>query len=457
MSKTYCPLPWIFQAVRNNGDIRVCCQANVSKSQGLLKKEDGTIYNASSDDLIEARNSPTLKKIRLDMLRGKHPEACVRCQKEESMNIRSRRQYEKQNWEHLHSFKKAKAETSKDGSIVPSKSPSVYYDLRFGNRCNLKCRMCGPTDSDLWYADYVKIWDVHSFSDSHGEVHLIQNKNGAYKTKNQDYDWVDSPTFWDGIKKNTSHIRHIHTVGGEPLLINKHYELLESIIKFGNPKKVTIEYNSNITVLPTKALKLWEAFKNVKIGMSIDSYGSLNDYIRYPSCFKKIEKNMEQLDRLPSQNLDLWIAVTVNVYNIFHLPEFIKWKLKKGFLNINALSSSQPIFTSHLLHTPQHLNIKILPTDYKLQIQNKFDYFLKTFKSWLEENNFSQKQSEILYRESQYILQGYVRYMNSEDWSDLIPKFWKYTYALDQIRKEKLQDVTPELYDSISQQINSNQ
>ena len=449
MSKTWCPLPWIFQAVRNNGDIRVCCQANPSKSKGLLKKNNGDTYNAASDNLEESRNSPTLKNIRLEMLKGEHPSACIRCQKEEASGILSRRMYENENWKKTFSIEKARQLTDKNGAINTAEIPLIYYDLRFGNRCNLKCRMCGPTDSDAWYSEYIKTWKTNMFQDSHGEVQLIKKSNGTYQTKNGDYDWIDSPGFWKQIKANAPNIKHIHTVGGEPLMIKKHYELLEAIINHGDPGNVTIEYNSNLTLLPAKALKLWKFFKSIKIGVSIDGYGSVNDYIRYPSRFKKIEKNLDQIDS-SFNNITVWIATTVNAYNIFYLTNLIQWKLKKHFLKVNPESSDKPLLTTHPLHNPDYLNVKMLPKNYKIQIKEKFDHFLTSFPDWLKEEGFSKKQSEKLHFTAQKMLNGYVNYMNSEDWSHLVPKFWKYTHALDQIRKEKLQDVMPELHHSIS-------
>ena len=457
MSKTWCPLPWIFQAVRNNGDIRVCCQANVSASKGLLKKENGETYNARSDNLKEARNSPTLKNIRMEMLKGKNPETCIRCQTEEESGIQSCRMYEIRNWKKVFDFKKALSQTKKDGSIDPLKTPLVYYDLRFGNRCNLKCRMCGSTDSDSWYSDYVKVWGVDFFQDSHGKVKLIKKSNGTYETENRDYDWVFSSKFWKQIKENAPAIRHIHTVGGEPLLIEKHYELLETIIKYGFPKEVIVEYNSNITWIPEKALKLWKYFKLVNIGASIDAHGALNDYIRYPSRFQKIEKNLEKLDKL-SGNINLWIATTVQAYNIFHLTDLIQWKLKKRFLKVNRGKHANPILTTHSLHKPHYLNVKILPKSYKIQVKEKFDRFLDSFPDWLKEQGFSDKQILGLYPATKKMLAGYVNYMNSEDWSYLIPKFWKYTQSLDSIRKQSIKTVMPELYQSLlnSEQIKKN-
>ena len=76
MSKTFCPIPWIFQAVRNNGDVSVCCQANVTKNQGVVRKPDGSSYNAGRDDMVEARNNDMMKAIRKNMLEGKWSDEC---------------------------------------------------------------------------------------------------------------------------------------------------------------------------------------------------------------------------------------------------------------------------------------------------------------------------------------------------------------------------------------------
>ena len=79
----YCPIPWMFQAVRNNGDVRICCQANVTKNQGVVRKEDGSSYNAGKDDMNEARNAKLMKVVRKNMLQGKWSTECGRCKKEE--------------------------------------------------------------------------------------------------------------------------------------------------------------------------------------------------------------------------------------------------------------------------------------------------------------------------------------------------------------------------------------
>lgn len=63
-----------------------------------MKKEDGTPYNAGRDDFNEARNAIILKDVRKTMMKGEwHPE-CERCRQEEVNGIRSRREYETEDW-----------------------------------------------------------------------------------------------------------------------------------------------------------------------------------------------------------------------------------------------------------------------------------------------------------------------------------------------------------------------
>ena len=146
MTATFCPVPWNFQAIQNNGVVRVCCQMNAaSTSRGTLRKSDGSVYNAAVDDLTEARNASLIKEVRKDMMEGKWHTECVRCMHEEQSGLSSRRKMELTNWPTVRAETVAE-HTAEDGTI-DTDFPVEYYDLRFGNLCNLACRMCGPTDS----------------------------------------------------------------------------------------------------------------------------------------------------------------------------------------------------------------------------------------------------------------------------------------------------------------------
>jgi len=424
----YCPLPWIFQAIRNNGDLRVCCQANQGPDRGLLRKPDNTIYNAAVDDLVEARNAQKMKDIRVAMINDKwHPD-CVRCQKEEESGIRSRFTYEEEAWNHHFPALRAKLMTEPDGTINPSEIPVVYYDLRFGNVCNLKCRSCGPTDSDAWYGDQVKLWGP-TYDDTAGLMNIIK-VDGKYTVENDIYKWYENKSFWKHMQNEIPNIQYVHMVGGEPLLIKQQFAFLRKCIEAGRSKDITIEHNSNITYLPKMALDLWKNFKEIRIGASIDGVGEVNNYIRYPSKWSTIVRNLKKLDSAEG-NFKVWIAFTVQVLNILSLPDFFQWKIDQQFKRINTTAAWKPIATLHPLHSPHFLNAKVLPLEAKIQVADKFS---------------AAKFDEEYEPYARKLLDQYCSFMFQEDYSYLLPKFWKYTNKLDVIRNQSLKESIPDLY-----------
>ena len=430
--KTFCPIPWIFQAVRSNGDIRVCCQANVTKNRGVVRKEDGTAYNAGIDDLSEARNARLMKDIRKNMLSSKWSEECGRCMKEEENGLTSRRQYERVQWKY--SIIDALKNTKPDGSIDVNKSPTRYYDLRFGNFCNLKCRMCGPSDSNAWFEDWIKLTGKTSFNDTSGEV-TIEEVNG--KLCAVDFDWPNSEMFWTQLERNIQYMEHVYFAGGEPMLIERHYEFLQKCIDSGYAENIMLEYNTNGTTLPPRVVNLWKKFKEVRLGVSVDGMGAVLEYQRYPVKWNKVLKNLNTIDKLPN-NIKAWIAFTVTAYNVEHMIDFMKWKIQEsGWTKINN-SAIKPFVTYHVAHNPPHLNIRVLPDRYKNRITQQFDNFIQ----WCEDENLDKKYIIA----AQGIKNGVCSYMNNESYYNTHWKeFIEYSFSLDKIRGEKLIDTVPAL------------
>ena len=421
----FCPLPWILQAIRNDGNIRVCSNSHSSISKGLIHRPDGAIYNAASDNLAEAFNGADLKSLRLSMLDNTPHPICSRCDREELSGVRSRRNVEKENWSEKFTLEDARSATGPDGSV--EKLP-IYLDMRFGNKCNLKCRSCGPTDSNFWYEDYTQLWG-QTFKDS------------------PTYRWYESPGFWDQMFLRLKNVEQIHTVGGEPLLIDQHFTLLEKCIEMGIAHKITIEYNSNITFIPEKAWRLWSHFKRINIGASIDGVGRINDYIRHPSKFVNIYNNLKRIDSSET-NVFCWIATTVQIYNAHHLPELMKWVVKNKFNKVQRFLG-MPILNCHPLHNPQFLSTKVLPLSVKKWISDLY----AECNVWMEENAHLYQDAEwaeATIKHVKEILAAYEEHMNAEDLSHLLPKFMTYTKELDSIRKETFEHSIPELWDQLS-------
>lgn len=432
MKNTFCPIPWNFQAIRANGDIRICCQANVTANQGVIRKPDGTAYNAGKDDLTESRNAELMKNVRVNMMNGVWSEECGRCKSEEENGLTSRRSYENEQWRY--NFDKVKNDTAPDGTIDPEKFPIVYYDLRFGNFCNLKCRMCGPTDSNAWYEDWMTLTGTNSFKDTSGQMEIVKTKKGLEVSA---FNWVENEAFWTQLESSIHNIQHVYFAGGEPMLIERHYEFLEKCIAADAAKNIVIEYNTNMSTLPSKVTTLWTKFKQVRVGASVDGKGAVVEYQRYPVKWDKIHRNLLTLDQLPP-NIIGWLAFTVTVYNVTHMIDFMKWKLtESGFKKINS-SARRPIITHHVAHHPKHLNIRVLPDEYKLEVTAKFQEFVE----WANATEFPKR----IKSEAEIIAKGVTNYMNSESYYD---KHWKefvdYTTKLDEIRGESFLNIVPEL------------
>tara|TARA_B100001287_G_scaffold275967_1_gene285223 strand:- start:1577 stop:2881 length:1305 start_codon:yes stop_codon:yes gene_type:complete len=426
MPNTFCPIPWNFQAVQNNGTVRVCCQMNMTLSRGTLFKEDGSPYNAGTDDLKKARNAKLIKNVRKDMLEGKWPNECMRCKQEEESGLRSRRIYENEAWNlNLH---QAKEFTDADGTIDDEKYPLVYYDLRFGNLCNLACRMCGPEDSHTWYKDWAKMYGTE-WEDTHGKVKLEKNKKGRWVT--DAYDWHYSTKFWNHIESNLKNIEHVYMAGGEPLMIERHYEFLQKCIDANVAKNIVIEYNTNLTNIPPKVLPLWEKFKNIRVGASIDGIGDVLEYQRYPAKWKAIEKNMKLLDSMPD-NISAWIACTITNINVYHITEFIEWIVNQNFKKIN--SGKTKILTHHVCHKPWYSSVRVLPKNIKNDILNHYEV-------WKQKNNF---KDEKISTRSHAILDSISKYMLAKDEENKLENFVTYTKELDILRNQNILNIVPQ-------------
>lgn len=453
MSKdTWCPLPWMSLNVRNNGDVRVCCNANTSLNQGLVAKENGDYYNLRTDDVQSFRNAQLMKDIRKDILSAKYHPSCIRCQREDESGMESRRIWEARIWNNDLDIAKAREITNSDGSIDLSKAPLRYADLRFGNLCNLKCRMCGPTDSSQWYDDQVGVWGVDSYKDSGKLVKLVKNTNGKYKPEVDIYSWYENQEFWESLEKEIPNIKRLYIVGGEPLLIEQHYEFLNKCISYGRANEITVEYNSNLTNIPTRAWNIWKHFQMVQVGASIDGVGSINEYIRHPSKWSQIEANMRKLDNAEG-NFRVWWAATIQAYNLTHLPDMMMWKIEQNFKRINnpKYIADRPIITPHPLHNPDFLNIKIFPEKSKLYIENYFNECKRNVKDKIYAVKFDDsKHAEITYNYFCKVLDNYLKYMKSDDYSSRLPKFWSYTNSLDELRQESLRDVSPITYELLT-------
>lgn len=333
----FCVVPWVQLSTKPNGNYRLCCLMNTARlpSKGLLTDGQGKALHASESTIDEAMNSGEARDIRLRMLNGEKPVECETCWQKERLGLGSKRTVTNKAYATEFTFADAVARTKSDGS---TDIPASYFDLRFGNLCNLRCVMCHPGSSSQWYEDYRKLWNVDHFYDSGRKVMLEGPSTG--------FDWHESEKFWHELEARLPHIRQIYLVGGEPMLIDRHFEFLELCVQRGVSKRITLEYDTNLSKVTERALSLWANFEKIILRVSIDDFGEQNEYIRYPSKWKTIEANLAKVKSSP---LPLELSVTTT------------WQVLNAFTITNLWEALGFVTSTRILNTPTYMDVGILP------------------------------------------------------------------------------------------------
>lgn len=439
-SNTFCVLPWIHFATRPNGDMRLCCSANASDpggdhGVGLVRNNLGQPSNFANETPIEAWNTDYMKHVRTTMLNGEIPKSCNRCFKEEDSGFSSKRLWETNYWmDEGINVSQLIENTSEDGT-VPDKL--VYLDLRLGHTCQLKCVMCSPHDSSKWVTEQQKVYPTYQ----HPTLQKYMSWDPSFNNQ-----WYEKPEFWDQIYEQIPNIKQVYFAGGEPLMIKEHGKFLEEIIRKGYADKIQIRYNTNGVLIDNDMLDIWSNFKQVRVGFSLDALTERNSYIRYPTKWNDVERSLELLDNSP-ENIDITLVPALQILNIKHFPEFVKWKVNRRFKKIgqsfapDGLLRGGGIFNFHVLHIPHWLGVKALPQQDKLEVMELFS----ELKSWLYENY---TQDESFWTDNPYAWPRYealLNVMNSEDHSNLLPAFDEYIQKIDNYRKTNFKEVFPEI------------
>ena len=458
VSDTFCILPWVHLSTRPDGSMRVCCTANASSvgptndkehggQVGILKDEEGRPNNLNVSDFETAWNSKYMRNVRKQMLNGEKPPSCLKCYKEEAAGHNSKRMWETAYWSNRVNVDTLLQNTKEDGSVPPQ---LAYIDLRFGTKCQLACVMCSPHDSSGWIKDWKSIFPAVENA-SLKETMQWQDKGS---TNGSSYNWhKQNPTFWKQFYEQMPNMQQIYFAGGESLIIEEHYEILEHAIKMGYAKDLELRYNSNGVEWREDLFDLWKHFKLVRFHYSVDSIESMNAYIRYPSEWKRTEEVFHILDNETPNNTEITVACAVQALNIYYIPNFIKWKLTQGFKKINMWPFGAGGINYHFVYHPPHLNVKVLPKWFKEECRKKYEEFYP----WWEENYMlgvpswhKDKVTRDDFLNASYGIQrlkGMINFMESEDWSRRLPEMKEFLDRCDTQRKNSFAETFPEMKD----------
>lgn len=298
--------------------------------------------------------------------------------------------------------------------------------------------MCSPHDSSLWVPEHKKVFPIFKSP-------LIK-KQMSWDGSEFNNHWHENPEFWREINEQIPNIKELYFAGGEPLLIKEHKQFLLEIIDRGNADQIGLRYNTNGILINDEMIDIWEKFKKVKVGISIDGMGDRVGYIRYPTDWKVVEQNLWRLEQT-SDRIQVNIALAAQILNIKHIPDFIKWKVSSGFKKLNfeknvaGQTNGGGLIGVHLLWIPTWLSLRVLPKEDKQEVRELF----QDLKFWLWDNY---TQDDEFWKTNPYgwkRWEGILDWMDAEDHTNLLPDFKEYIQTLDRQRNTDFKSVFPEL------------
>ena len=402
-SKAFCIAPWTHMHVLTTGEIFPCCMSAHRSTNAIGHLRRG-------DSLESAWNSEKMRSLRRSMLSDEPSRLCERCYAMEAVGQQSWRMSE--NRELAHHFSVV-TRTDEQGGVEGVHLP--YLDIRFSNVCNLRCRICTPKLSSSWYQDGLAM----------GSVPPSQS---AIVTATEDAD-----ALWNQIVPLIPQAERFHFAGGEPLLMDEHYRILDELLR-RKMYHVKLSYNTNFSRLQYKSydvLELWKQFRTIYLQASLDGMGRRGDYMRKGQNWDEVVRNRERtLQECP--HIDFCILATVSIMNVLHLPDFYVDWVEKQYIKPSGIRLN-------ILFEPKFFNIRGLPPSFKERVKEKYVDLIDNYLSGFGAEGRGAREH----------FGSVLLYMFAEDW-DRLGEFRQYTKDLDVLRGESFKDVFPELADLVA-------
>tara|TARA_B100000989_G_C19523324_1_gene465435 strand:- start:67 stop:1365 length:1299 start_codon:yes stop_codon:yes gene_type:complete len=342
---------------------------------------------------------------------------CKKCFKKEETSGSSRRQYFYSNFE-PEQIQKATYE-------VESKPDIWYLEINPSNKCNLKCRMCSGLISSTWIKDEMQLKQKFPSWMPDREI-------GEYQKL--EFDIIKNLL---EKKEHFKNLQFLKLTGGEPLMEEQNYQIMEQFIDWDIAKDVILDINTNGTIFNERLYKIAEQFKMVKLHISIEGTGELYQYIRGGENFtiEQLENNIKNFNKL--SNTLIIYTVTVQAYNIFDIANIWKWYLK-------IRKPTNEIYFKNVVVNPRYLSFHVLPNEIKQQAKQLLIDEKLPLNDWWQYDEKGKAQGSIGFKN---IIEGLNNdnYYSIEERDKFLKEFVQFTNDLDKIRNTNIKEIVPQL------------
>lgn len=397
---TLCAIPWAHINIIPRGKVYHCC---------MNSKLDYFVGDLNKQTIEEVWNSDNMKSIRKSMLDGERHPACSKCYESEDSSGGSQRI--NQNKYFKNKIKEIPEITKPDGHV--EKIDLKYWDFRFSNLCNYKCRTCGPEFSSAWLPDAKKIGWAN-----------------ADDTKTLNVDSVGDIPNVDFLKKHLHEVEKVYFAGGEPLLMDEHWQILDMLDK-EQKYNVILTYNSNLSTLEYKnknVLDYWKKWgRRVWLWPSIDDIDERAELIRSGTNWKNVEKNLRALSAI---DIHVRPSITVSAMNAHRIPFIIDRLIELGV--IKQEHENWQNFSINVVEYSPYFHVSVLPDEKRIDIRAQLEDYIEFYK---------QKYNVDIRNHFLHLF-----WHLEKPWNEpMLHKFKKYMNGIDNIRNENTSEIIPEL------------
>lgn len=398
-SERFCMLPWMHMHAFPDGRAYPCCLADYWHPVGDLRKHS----------MEEVWNQPKYRTMRTNMLNERPCKECTKCYEQEQHGAFSMRNDANRNYgHHIKDIEK----THEDGTHPEFKIR--YWDVRFSNLCNFRCRSCGPIFSSNWYNDHVKLYN---------RIPDVLGRDMA----RVEYTTGDEDGMLEQMEQHIPYLEQVYFAGGEPLIMKEHYYLLEKLIEYGKTD-VRIQYNTNFSELRYKdkhVFDYWKHFKNVSVGASLDASGARAELLRKGADWSQTVDNRERMMK-EVPHVDFYVSATVSAMNVLHVLDFHREWTELGLIKAKD-------WNINLCQSPNWYRPDIFPIEFKKNvIQPAYEKHI----AWLEPQDTLKRATNGF--------KSVVNLMNSQDATQHWDKFVFEIADLDRVREEDFWATFPE-------------
>lgn len=418
ISPTFCVLPWVQVHVDEAGRVLPCCGV---EHTAFKPPKGGDSPNVNRQALPEAWNDDAFRTLRTELLNGNKPRACNICFYQESHGATSMRLNKNQAF--LGTPRQRKrlipvVSASSDNGGKVAELP-LSYDLRPGKLCNLKCRMCSAKWSNLIEQDPVH----HQWAPAPAPPRFADGRVAAEWYENVDL--VEERLLVDPAR-----IEHLHFGGGEPFIMPAVQHILQRLAEDGRATDIRLSFVTNLKKIAPKLLDHVAQFRAPAITVSVDGFGEVYEYIRFPGRWSKLERNLEQLRQVPG--VKLICRPTIQAYNVLSITQLLDW-----------LESKQIDWQIGLVVAPAHLSARLLSERGKQLACERLEAFLS--------RSVQAAASPELLSRTRMVMADMMKPLPQRDHRRLLDEFMAFTNDLDATRGQSIHDSLPEVADAIAE------